>query len=64
MAQRGVPAHPTYVARWAALHRGLDGMLSVTLAQPAPGVGIPAGAAMGDSRAAGNIDATLHGTRR
>jgi hypothetical protein len=39
-------------------------MLSVTLARPAPGVGIPAGAAMGDSRAAGNIDATLHGTRR
>jgi hypothetical protein len=38
MAQRGAPAHPGYTTmrvRWVALHRGLDGTLSIASAWPA-----------------------------
>jgi hypothetical protein len=41
-----------------------NGAGGMRLRRRAPGMGIPAGAAMGGSRAAGSIDATLHAMRR
>jgi hypothetical protein len=51
--------------RWCAFNRvsSASGAGGTRLRRRAPGVSIPAGAATGGSRAAGNVDVMLHGMR-
>jgi hypothetical protein len=75
--QREAPAHLAYAATRATgsatqgprrrafgCVSSFSGTGGARLRRQAPGASIPAGAAMGGSRATGSVDAMLHGTRR